>query len=363
MDSSSCTRHTRYLTESFINPPGVGASDFYRDVTLGASRSRLEGSLIIPCGDDAVEFVAKHHSDLSVHYLLERQSPKLQLELLDKLSTLEKARRAGLDIPNFWDVRSIDELGTHLPEATYPLMLKPYHTYLLHNLEKRKYRLADNEPEVLRQGRELFAHGIEFMLCEMIPGPDSQNCSYYTYRDEHGKEYLSLTKRCVRRNPINEGAGTYQLTDRIPDVADAGKRFFDSIDYKGYGSIEFKRDPRDNSLKVMECNNRFTAVTAQIIESGANVALLTYADVTGQSIEPIEQYETEIGYWSPYYDFKAFQEVKRRDSSKSWSDWGRSIIHSRTVFPYFDWRDPFPYCVIQSQQIRRGLARVFARRS
>ena len=73
----------------------------------------------------------------------------------------------------------------------------------------------------------------------MIPGPDTQNCSYYTYRDQHGKELLHLTKRCVRRYPINQGKGTYQITEHLDDVQAMGRRFFDAIDYRGIGNLEF----------------------------------------------------------------------------------------------------------------------------
>ncbi|MEM8563513.1 MAG: hypothetical protein AAGF57_14835 [Pseudomonadota bacterium] len=357
MEAKASAGKSRYLTEHIVIPDGVDPQEYFATVTLSGGSSRVLGSVIIACGDDGVEFVAKNHADLTRQYLLEKNHPRLQLDLLNKEKTLSLAREAGLAIPSFHSVQSLKDIEQVAANLRFPIMLKPHLTFLLYRLRKQKYLLAANDDELYSSARDLLDNNIEFMLCEMIPGPDSQNCSYYTYRLGDGSEYLSLTKRLLRRRPMNQGAGTYQLTENLPDVAQAGKQFFDYIGYRGFGCIEYKRDIRDGSLRVMECNNRFTAVQEQLASAGANAAILAYADITNQPMQPIIGCRSKVAIWSPINDLNAFREVLRRDPKASWSDWWRSLEHRSTVFPFFAWRDPMPFVRALSQQVGRVLKR------
>ena len=361
MDVTACASASKYCQQLLPIPEVVTPGDYFSELTLSGNFPGLEGSVIISCGDDAVEFVARNHSELSKIYLLEPNKPGLQLDLLNKERTLLMADQAGLPVPIYRAVQSVEDVRKSFTDLTYPVILKPRLTYRLYSLTNRKYCLANNEHQLLEASEYLISHGIDFMLCEMIPGPDAQNCSYYTYRGHDGTEFFSLTKRCVRRKPINEGSGTYQITDNLPEVENLGRKFFEHINYRGFGSIEFKRDPRDGQLKVMECNNRFTAVQEQLVRcSSADVALLTYSDITGQKMEPINEYRTKVAIWSPIHDISAFRQVKSRDESQSWWDWWRSIDHREVVFPYFSWRDPAPFLMAVRQQLLRVVKRLFS---
>lgn len=359
-DATACASASKYCHQLFPIPDSVTPGDYFSELTLSGNHASLAGSVIISCGDDAVEFVARNHSELSKNFLLEPHKPELQLDLLNKEKTLLMASQAGLPVPGYRTVRSAEDVSKNIADLAYPVMLKPRLTFQLYRLASKKYLLAHNGNQLLEASDYLLSHGVDFMLCEMIPGPDSQNCSYYTYRGDDGTEYFSLTKRCVRRKPINEGSGTYQITDKLPDVENLGRMFFEHIDYRGLGSIEFKRDSRDGQLKVMECNNRFTAVQEQLVRScSADVALLAYSDITGQDMKPIKEYRAKVAIWSPIHDMSAFREVKSRDKNQSWWVWWRSIDHLEVVFPYFSWKDPAPFMMALGRQLLRLVKRPF----
>ena len=62
--------------------------------------------------------------------------------------------------------------------------------------------------------------GVDFLLMEMIPGPDSVLCSYYTYIDDAGSPLFDFTKRIIRRGTKNMGIATYHITDHVEVVYD-----------------------------------------------------------------------------------------------------------------------------------------------
>jgi len=353
---SQIVLRSRYCDRRYPLPTAVRPSAYFEELTLSGKHPELHGSVIFSCSDDALEFVARHHAELKQNFLLERNDPALQLELLDKERTLVISKAANIPTPGFATVNTLEDLDGVETSLRPPLILKPHNTHAFKKLYGAKYLSFDDLDALRHKADELLRNDIGFMVCEMIPGPDSANCSYYTYRDASGHELLSLTKRCVRRIPINEGAGTYQITEHLPDVEALGKRFFESLNYTGLGNLEFKRDPRDGELKVMECNNRFTAVQTQLVAAGVDAALIAYADITNQPVIPQIGCEEFVAIWSPMPDLRAFRQVKERDGS-SWLDWLRSMSHRKVVFPMFSWSDPMPFAVAVTRRLRKGIQR------
>jgi predicted ATP-grasp superfamily ATP-dependent carboligase len=346
---------SRYCSQGYPIPAAT-AEEAYAELLLSDRHPEIDGSVLLVCGDDAIGFVARNHGELERRYTLERHEPELQLCLLDKQRTLELAREVGVPCPGFWAVHRREDVDVVLQHATYPIMLKPRHTHRFRTLRGAKYLLAHGSNELREKAVDLIDSGIAFMACEMIPGPDDLSRSYYTYRGEDGGELLHLTKRGVRRNPINEGMGTYQVTMDLPEVEALGRRFFDAIGYRGIGNLEFKLDPRDGVLKLMECNNRFTAVTEQLVQSGADVGLMTYRDLTGQPVAPVRGCRPRVAIWSPVGDVLAFRQVRARTGA-SWADWKRSLSHDKLVFPCFSWSDPRPFLESATGDALRAIRR------
>lgn len=357
---SDVSMRSRYCAGGVVIPDGVGEADFYEEALLSQRRPDFAGSLIMSCSDGAVRFVATHHDQLAEHYLLERHDPALQLDLLNKERTLELAADAGVPTPEFRHVSDVGDLDEALESMPLPVMLKPHATHAMRRSHGSKYFLGHTVDEARDLGRRLLDDGVAFMLCDMIPGPDRASCSYYTYRDEGGAELLGLTKSCVRRFPVNKGRGTYQMTEHLPDIAELGRRFFDAVDYRGFGNLEFKRDARDGVPKVIECNNRFTAVQAQLVRAGADAALMTYADVVGEPLDKIEGCRPGVAMWSPRGDRRAFMQA-RASTGETWIDWAREIASHETVFPVFTLSDPIPALTLAGRGMvdlgRRALGR------
>jgi predicted ATP-grasp superfamily ATP-dependent carboligase len=352
---------SRYCEQAYPVPEGVKPEDYFDELLLSGKYPELAGSVVLSAGDDSVEYLARKRDVLQAEgYLLERNNPELILDLLDKQRTLEIASAAKVPTPAFWNVEHKADVDAALPDAMYPAMLKPHYSHLFQRLYGAKYALAQNAEELREKGYELVERGIGFMICEMIPGSDEQNCSYYTYRDETGAELFHFTKRCVRRYPMNQGSGTYQITEHIPDVEVMARRFFDALEYRGIGNLEFKRDPRDNQLKVIECNTRFTAVQEQLVQSGVEAALITYCHITGQPVAPVNGCEPLVAIWSPIADLKAFRQAKNA-LGLAWGDWFKSMPHKKLVFPYFSFSDPLPALSLIADDAKYFLGRLLGR--
>lgn len=344
--------NSRFTHQAFRVPRGMDASLYWTRLLLDGPRE-LEGHMLMPCSDEAIAFVARNHNALEGRYVLDDARPGLRLALLDKMETLKLARQAGVPTPNFWPVSVGDALDDLKDEMSFPLMVKPINSHLFTKVFGAKLFIIENDFAELKQKVALaHEHGLDVMIVEMIPGPDHLLSSYYTYMDAKGERLFDFTKRVVRRFPVNRGGACYHATEWLPETAQMGQRFFEGIGFTGLGNIEFKRDPRDGQLKVIEANARFTAAQELALRAGMPIDEMVYRHVSGQSVAKVTGYRQGLHYWYPIQDFLAFLQLRRRGELRLGS-WLKSVFSQRRVAPLFSASDPWPLGRALVSMVRR----------
>jgi predicted ATP-grasp superfamily ATP-dependent carboligase len=131
------------------------------------------------------------------------------------------------------------------------------------------------------------------------------------------------------------------VTDWNPEVAALGLRFFQGIGLRGLACVEFKRDPRDEVLKLIECNHRFTEPNELLTRAGLDLATLVYNRLTKRPLPKLDSYREGICLVKPWEDILAFRQL-RKSGELSWSEWLLSRA-APTSFLYFKWWDPMPW--------------------
>jgi len=333
---------------------------------LGRESSELRGAVVLACNDDAIELLLDHRDALSERYVLDVCDPQAQRAMLDKLATYRLAAEAGIATPRFWPAETAEQVQANRDEYTYPLMMKPVLAHHFKRVMPGKYLMAEDLDGLMTAYRRCEEQGVEVVLLEVIPGPDDLLCSYYTYLDDEGAPLFHFTKRVIRRYPEREGFGCLHVTDWNPEVRDLGLRLFQHAGLKGVANVEFKRDPRDGRLKLIECNARFTAANGLLTAAGYDLGTLVYRRLVGLPQPSLvnAEYEKGLRLWYPLDDFFAYLEL-RRQGRLGLSDWLRSVAH-RAVLPYFSPTDPKPSAVRVRDTLRTFAAmeasRIVARR-
>ena len=75
--------------------------------------------------------------------------------------------------------------------------------------------VAEDAVALRRAFAETSVHGLEMIVTEIIPGPESAYCSMFTYLDETGEPLFLYTKRKLRQYPPGFGVGCYHVTSGI----------------------------------------------------------------------------------------------------------------------------------------------------
>src|SRR4051794_16588511 len=301
------------------------------------------GAAIIPCSDDGVELVARNRPRLlELGYLPVEADDEVLLAMQDKERTYELARATGIATPRTRHVRSHEELDAAVADFDFPCALKPLHShrFAYHFGIDKKVFLVPDRGELDRRFAELRELGLELMLTEIIPGGDHELPAYYSYLDEQNQPLFHFTTRKIRSRPVNFGLGCYRIVEWHPDVAELGLRFFQAVGLRGLGHVEFKRDARDGTLKLIECNPRLTGPTELLRRAGLDLPLFTYNRLIGRPAEGGGPYRMGLRLWHPVEDTRACLTHHRR-GHLSVRAWIRSLMH-RKHFPVFRWDDPLP---------------------
>lgn len=333
---------SRHCLTGYPVPADVPTKEYWRELLLERLLPRLAGAVVIANCDESLAFLASHHDAVQRHYRVEEFRPELRMAMLDKLETLKLARAAGVPTPQFWEVPEGSDLTALLGEIRLPVMVKPLDTARFAEQFGRKLFIVeaslDEVAEKVEFCREL---GHAVMVVEMIPGPDALLSSFNTYRTPTGRFLYCYTKQILRRWPVNRGGATFHQSRWFPETAELGQILFEGIDWQGVGNVEFKRDPRDGMLKIIEVNGRFTAAQRLITEAGAPIDEAVYRHLTGQEVLGFAAYKENLRMWYPLRDFLAFLALRAR-GELTLTEWLRSLGGQSIVLPYFSVLDPWP---------------------
>jgi D-aspartate ligase len=351
----SHSRHCRTFVE--IASDANGAHTNWRD----ALRDVPAGSILLPCSDGALEWVAHHRSEIASRECVSIEAnDDVLLAMLDKGRTYSLARSIGIPTPQSFPIRGMPDVDDVQDRVSYPCVVKPCvsHAYVTATAATggRGKLLVVHTPAELREAVSFtLGLGVRVMICEIVPGDDDQLFSYTSYLDGHGEPLLHFVKQKIRQWPPRYGTGSYHVSVVDPEVSALGLRFFQGIGLRGLAYVEFKRDSRDDVLKIIECNHRFGASNELARRAGIDLSLFTYRRLAGRVGHAPRRYAVGVRLWHPADDARAALQLCRA-GDLSPGGWLRSLAH-RLHLPIFSVADPAPTVVFHLGAIRRWAAR------
>jgi D-aspartate ligase len=328
-------------------------------------RTKPGRRVVLPCSDDALELVAERRDDLrALDCVTIEADDDVVLAMLDKERTYELARSAGIGTPLTRPVRSADDVRAAAEGIGYPFALKPQHSHLFARRfgMNTKLFLVEDQSGLTQILPRLASLELELMATEVVPGPPGEIVTYTAYLDEHGTPLVGFTRRKVRQYPPHFGRGCYYVMEHHARAAELGLHFFRSIGLRGLASVEFKPDPRDGQLKLIECNHRFDGAVGLARAAGLDLGRFTYDRLLGREPTAPPFKRDGVRLLSPVRDCRSALAL-RGAGELGLSEWARSLAH-RQHFQVFDLTDPLPSVVSLARTARRALrAAAFPRRA
>ncbi len=301
--------------------------------------------VLIPSADLFVTAIASHAAQLEEHFVFLHSGMAVQALLATKRRQYEIAAGNGLPAPRTQFVSSLEELRRFGEEARFPCLLKPVHCREWerfpagHPLLYQKTALALSLPEL--EAKYLLAEAAtpELMVQEVIEGPDDAKLVYLSCYGRDGARLGACVVRELRTDPIYFGSASLVEPVEDPEVDALCDGFLRRIGYAGLCEIELKRDSRDQSIKIIEANPRYSVTADAAPYAGVDLGWLHYLDLIGQRVEPVQPARFNFRHIVLRRDFACFRSY-RKAGLLSWYEWIRSYRPPVAFFDFDvrDWR-------------------------
>jgi D-aspartate ligase len=238
--------------------------------------------VVFPTHDGQLNLISQHLGDLQVH------APFPGWELLERVQSkraqLDEAVAAGVDVPRTAHPASREEARAAAEDIGLPVLVKPER----HVEFKQRFRRQAFRCETLDDVGDAYDRAKEFapMVQELIPGGDDALYTVGSYLDRNGAALGVFSGRKLRQTP--PGIGTCRVGEAVWEQTsvDAALRLLRGFGYFGLSQVEFKRDARDGSFKLMEINPRLWQWHGLAAACGIDLPRLAYADLVGDTPPP-----------------------------------------------------------------------------
>jgi hypothetical protein len=122
---------------------------------------------------------------------------------------------------------------------------------------------------------------------ELVPGGDDALYTVGSYLTREGDALGIFCGRKLRQTP--PGIGTCRVGEAVwvQEVVDQGLRLLRALRHTGLSQVEFKRDQRDGSYRLMEVNPRLWQWHGLAAACGVDLPRIAFEDLTGERPDPV----------------------------------------------------------------------------
>lgn len=219
--------------------------------------------LVIPCNEKSVEFFAKNPGMFKVSIV----APDLtSFEICqDKLKTNQFAEKLGVRVPKTLIFGSLEEFKKNIAKIDFfPIVLKPRKSS-----GSRGIVYLNNKEDLLNSLNPEYIEKYGFPLIqEYIPnGGKASGASFLYY---NGEEVFGFCHQRIREYPPSGGPSTLAISVYDNNALSIGRKLLNSLNWSGLAMVEFKEDPRNSELVLMEINPRMWGTIGLAFFAGKN---------------------------------------------------------------------------------------------
>jgi D-aspartate ligase len=257
-----------------------------------ADANELQGWVLFPTADESAAMVARASSKLATRFRLTTPHWEVLRWAHDKRLTYALAERLGLPHPNTWSAADAAEASTLA--VRFPAIVKPAVKVGLNALTAAKAWPASDSAELAARfsAASKLVDPALLLIQELIPGGGETQFSYAALC-AGGEPLACLVARRTRQYPADFGrASTFVETVDEPGVAESAERLLQELAFTGLVEVEFKRDPRDGVLKLLDVNPRVWGWHSLGQRAGVDFPFLAWCLARG---EPVPTTHAEIG--------------------------------------------------------------------
>lgn len=240
-----------------------------------------EFGVITPCSDEAAITIDKNREKLKRKYKFAHSAFFSFEELSDKGIQTQLAREAGLSVPEFYTVMTLEDIPENPP---FPCIVKP----LIAMLGSKNDLIICNNPYELRKNIEhILPHNYGIIIQRYID--KEYECLMECCRFSDGRTIVPAIVKNDLHRLYPENVGLSSMHDIIPFEDEEFKQriigLLDLIGYVGLISVEFAKSKRDGKYYFFEFNIRNDGYNPCLTKAGVNINYYYVCDMLNLPFE------------------------------------------------------------------------------
>jgi len=310
--------------------------------------------VLLPVTDASVEAIlgGRHHLPPSVAVPF----PDLETyrKASNKAAILAEARNVGLAVP---ETVVLDHRDAALPSGDFfPAVLKPHRSVV--GGRRFGVQFVDTPDQCRAALRGLAPVAFPVLLQRRIQGPGE---GLFVLR-WNGRIVAEFAHRRLREKPPEGGVSVLRESIALDEeLAAAGRRLLDALDWQGVAMIECKRDESSGRAVLMEINGRLWGSLQLAIDAGVDFPRLLVACAMGARVPGVTRYRVGVRsrwFWGDVDHL--YLRLRNGGGAAGKLAALRDFLGTgfrRTREEIWRWRDPAPFLLESLQQLRLGGAR------
>jgi len=307
-----------------------------------------EAVFIIAGDDDYLDILAKYLQALPKGVRPTFPDACIVKLVREKRRSYGIAQELGICVPktNFVTTRNeLEELINRKNTIDFPVLMRPEKHSLPFALKYgKKAVICNNIDEVLSTYDSYAGFMGELLLQQLIPGGEHLLHNFIGVFNASSDPIAVFMNR-KRRSSDKFSSCTLMESMWHDEVLDISIRLIKKMGYVGYANPEYKLDPRDGHLKLMEINGRVTLSNSHALRCGINLPLYMYTEVVEGPLNKKENFKQNYPdnvLWSDLLgdSMSALRLLIKKDLKLK--EYLLSMRGSGYIFEPFNLLDPMP---------------------
>ena len=294
---------SRYVTRKILCPDVNHDEAGLAEFLLELGKEFSEKPVLLATADNYALTVSRYSDQLSKYYIFPDTGNGLLEKIIDKKGLALVAEEFDLRMPKTFIVDQNSNLEEITKSIPYPCIIKPALSHKFVKVFRQKCLFASDSTQLISALETARDSNLEVMVQEVIPGFDDQMYVFDVYVDREGRATHTFSGQKLRQFPINFGSSTLTRQFYDPALIELGLDYMLRINYRGYGEIEFKKNPKDGKYYLIEINARLSTLNALFDKCGIEFAFIMYKDLTGNPLPDFHlKDEKPWAFWHAYED-------------------------------------------------------------
>jgi len=305
--------------------------------------------VLIPSEDMYSLEILKNRKKLEKYYHFTMADEDASLKLINKQKFYETLEKYEIDYPKTYYLKDFTEIDEIINNIKYPCYIKPsYSCYFKEDFQVKMF-IVKNYKELLFFYKKAKVKNHDVIIQERIPGASKNNYCLNAYFNKDFEPMGICTYKRIREWPFSRGCSCLIEKAYNSQLIEMTNSLIHNIGYYGIIDAEFKKDPRDNKLKLIEINARPWMQISLSAKHGIDHCYMAYSDSIGKEIS-FETDDAKYTKWIFLYDDLKASIMDAINNELTFKQWIKSL-KGKKEYAFYSKDDMLPFLIIISKSI------------